>query len=341
METYSLIVVTDATKPVRRFDVPKQKLRRAVQAAGVAALLLTIGMVDYVRVRIDNAELARLRVETTEQRAKIAAFDATVADVESKLSRVAEFERKVRIIANLPGQVATGGEDVEKVGGGGEGGDLEEQSAGPAALDDEELVPEPATGQSVPRLPAEAAAPPAPAEAKAPPAEGGDHVSLLRLEAERLGDVAAGQELSLGQLVAQLEDKHQRLVSSPAIWPTKGWLTSRFGPRISPFTGLRQFHSGIDIAGAFGTDVIAPARGRVSFVGEKGPMGRTLVIDHGYGVRTYFGHTSEIEVRVGQEVERGQVIAKMGSTGRSTGPHLHYSVEVRGKARNPLDFIFD
>jgi murein DD-endopeptidase MepM/ murein hydrolase activator NlpD len=205
------------------------------------------------------------------------------------------------------------------------------------ALDDETLMAEPATGQAVPRHP-EPAESAAPAAAAAP---AGDRVSLLRLEAERLGHVAAGQELSLGALIGQLENKHHHLVSSPAIWPTKGWLTSRFGPRISPFTGLRQFHSGIDIAGAFGTEVIAPARGRVSFVGNKGPLGRTLVIDHGYGVRTHYGHNSDVVVRVGQEVERGQVIAKMGSSGRSTGPHLHYSVEVYGKAKNPLDFIFD
>jgi len=339
MERYSLIVVTDETKPIRRFDIAKRTLVRSLQGVGLAALLLTFGLVDYVRVRMDHAELVRLRVETGEQRARIAAFDSTVSDVESRLARLAEFERKVRTIANLPGQAAAGGEDVEKVGGGdidevggGEGGDLEQGLHGSSALDDEESVAEPATGERVPRQRVGGAASGAP---------GGDRVSLLRVEAERLGHVAAGQELSLGDLIAQLEDKHHHLMSSPAIWPTKGWLTSRFGPRISPFTGLRQFHSGIDIAGEAGTPVIAPARGRISFVGDKGPLGRAIVIDHGYGVRTHYGHNSEITVRVGQEIERGQVIAKLGSTGRSTGPHLHYGVEVRGRAMNPLDFIFD
>ena len=333
MERYSLIVVTDETKPIRRFDIPKRTLKRSLQAAGLVALLLSFGLVDYVRVRMDHAELVRLRVETGEQRARIAKFDSTVSEVESRLARLAEFERKVRTIANLPGQAAAGGEDVEKVGDG-EGGDLEEDLQGSNTLDDEELVAEPATGDPVPRQSAGGAA----ARTGAP---GDDRVSLLRLEAERLGHVAAGQELSLGELIAQLEDKHHHLISSPAIWPTKGWLTSRFGQRISPFTGLRQFHSGIDIAGEMGTPVIAPARGRVSFVGDKGPLGRAIVIEHGYGVRTHFGHNSEITVRVGQEVERGQVIAKLGSTGRSTGPHLHYGVEVKGRSMNPLDFIFD
>ena len=335
MERYSLILVTDVTKPIRRFDVAKRTLVRGAQAAGLFALLLTFGMVDYVRVRMEHAELVRLRVETTQQRERIATFDAAVSDVQSKLGRLAEFERKVRTIANLPGQAATGGEDVEQVGGGDEGGDLGAASKGSGGLDDEEVAPDPALGSAVPRAPA----PERPAAAKA--AASGDRVSLLRVEAERLGHVAAGQELSLGELVAALEDKHQHLISSPAIWPAKGWLTSRWGPRISPFTGLRQFHAGIDIAGEMGTDVIAPAHGRVTFVGDKGPLGKTIVIDHGYGVRTHFGHNSEITVRVGQEVERGQVIAKLGSSGRSTGPHLHYAVEVNGKGVNPLDFILD
>lgn len=334
MQRYSLIVVTDETKPIRRFDVARRTLVRAAQGLGLAALLLAFGLVDYVRVRMNHAELLRLRVETAEQRAKIQSFDSTVSEVESRLARLAEFERKVRTIANLPGQAATGGEDIEQVGGGGEGGDLAEAMDDSTALDDEEPAGEPATGDPVPRQ--RAARPRATGGA-----QGDERVSLLRQEAERLGHVAAGQELSLGGLIAQLEDKHHHLVSSPAIWPTKGWLTSRFGNRISPFTGLRQFHSGIDIAGQHGTAVIAPARGRVSFVGEKGPLGKTIILEHGYGVRTHYGHNSEITVRVGQEVDRGQVIAKLGNSGRSTGPHLHYSVEVRGRAMNPLDFIFD
>jgi murein DD-endopeptidase MepM/ murein hydrolase activator NlpD len=310
--------------------VARRTLVRAVQAAGLVALLLTFGLVDYVRVRMNHAELLRLRVETAEQREKIASFDNTVAGVQARLARLAEFERKVRTIANLPGQAASGGEDVEQVGGG-EGGDLDQASQ---SMDDEGQVAEPALGDVVPRQPA--SAPPA---ASAKPQ--GERVSLLRAEAERLGHVAAGRELTLGELIAQLEDKHHHLVSSPAIWPTRGWLTSRFGNRISPFTGLRQFHSGIDIAGQFGTPIIAPARGRVSFVGDKGPLGRTLVIEHGYGVRTHYGHNSEVLVRVGEEVDRGQVVAKLGNSGRSTGPHLHYGVEVKGRAVNPLDFIFD
>jgi murein DD-endopeptidase MepM/ murein hydrolase activator NlpD len=86
---------------------------------------------------------------------------------------------------------------------------------------------------------------------------------------------------------------------------------------------------------------VAPAHGRVVFAGKRGPLGNSLIIDHGYGIRTQYGHTEKILVKKGQEVERGDKIALMGNTGRSTGPHLHYVVQVDGKTRNPLDYIFD
>jgi murein DD-endopeptidase MepM/ murein hydrolase activator NlpD len=326
MDRYSLIVVTDETAPIRRFDVRKQMVRRALWGAAVAALLLVLGLVDYVRVRVDHGELQALRGETAEQRQRIAEFERTLADVNGRLVRLDEFERKVRIIANLPGSAATGGSEIVEVGSS-RGGDLDAPEAEPTEV--------PAPGPEMAPAPAEAASGAPARESPAP------RVSLLRQEAERLGVIAASQEASLGDLVAALEAKRLRLASSPAIWPTRGWLTSRFGPRVSPFTGRRQFHAGIDIAGARGTEVVAPARGRVAFVGDRGPLGRSLIIDHGYGVRTLYGHTEKIHVKRGQEVERGERIAELGNSGRSTGPHLHYVVEVDGKARNPLDYIFD
>ena len=156
-----------------------------------------------------------------------------------------------------------------------------------------------------------------------------------------MADGASTRADSLDVLLKQLADKRQRLISMPSIWPAKGWLTSRYGARVSPFTGKRQMHAGIDIAAASGTSIYAPARGRVTFSGRKGPLGNTVVLDHGFGVKTVYGHTKEIHVSTGETVERGQEIAAIGSTGRSTGPHLHYVVEVDGKTADPLNYIFD
>jgi murein DD-endopeptidase MepM/ murein hydrolase activator NlpD len=163
----------------------------------------------------------------------------------------------------------------------------------------------------------------------------------MHRDARHLGEIASRQKISMEKLANQLESKRDHLASMPAIWPTEGWLTSRFGSRISPFTNRKQFHAGIDIAGQRGTDVIAPARGKVVFSGARGPLGKSVIIDHGYGIRTHYGHTDDLFVDRGEEVERGQRIAALGNSGRSTGPHLHYVVEVSGKAVNPLDYIFD
>ncbi len=330
MDNYSLIVVSDGTSPIRRLDVPKRSLRRAMVAAAVAALVMLAVVVDYVRVRIEHAEVGRLRELTQAQKSRIDGFEASVGTLEEKLSAVAEFERKVRVIANLPGSAAAGGADVAEVGPG-----ETEVLAPDGQGGEEELVP----GAFEPRDRDGARGSVGTAGPGA--ARKGDRVGFLAREAERLGLVADARALSLKELVDQLEDKHQRLASSPAIWPAHGWLTSRFGPRISPFTGRRQFHGGIDISGARGTEVVAPADGRVEFVGNRGPLGNALMIDHGFGIRTQYGHNDKILVKRGDVVARGQVIARLGNTGRSTGPHVHYSVEVNGKAVDPIDYIFD
>ena len=338
MERYSLIVVTDETSPIRRFDIRKDFVQRAAWGAAIAVCLLLVGGVDYVRVRSDQSELQRLRVANAEQRERIDQFGEILSEVEANLVRLQGFERKVRIIANLPGSVATGGDDVTKVGSA-TTGDLEAAAEGrqPLAAPGETNGAGPLPAEETDEVERHSAA----AGVGGDEAPVVDRVSVLQRDARRLGRIAEERELSLAKLLDGLEGKRRHLASTPAIWPAKGWMTSRFGNRISPFTGGRQFHGGIDIAGARGTDVIAPARGRVTYAGDRGPLGRSVTIDHGYGIRTVYGHNDELFVKRGQEIERGQVIAALGSSGRSTGPHLHYVVEVSGKAVNPLNYIFD
>ncbi len=324
MECYSIIVVAEETAPVRRYEIRKGFVRRLVWCAGIGAVLLTVCLGDYIRVRIAHSELDRLRVEVARQRGQIESFDATLNGVRSTLANIGEFERKVRIIANLPGSAATGGEEVAEVG-----------------VDSSE--PEPQLGGSGVAAPVEAPLPDAASERHSRIEVGSDESLIVARQrgAEQVGELASIQERSLAELAERLESKRAHLASTPAIWPTKGWLTSRFGTRISPFTNQKQFHAGIDIAGERGTDVVAPAQGRVVFSGNRGPLGKSLIIDHGYGVRTQYGHGDDLYVKTGEAVQRGQRIAALGNSGRSTGPHLHYVVEVKGKAVNPLDYIFD
>ena len=131
------------------------------------------------------------------------------------------------------------------------------------------------------------------------------------------------------------------LAAVPSRWPIRGAVNSEFGRRRSPWSEGSEFHDGLDIAAGFGTPVKAPAPGTVVFADVKGNYGRTVILDHGGEVKTLFGHLEKIEVAPGQRVDRGQRIAQSGSTGRSTGPHLHYEILVRGRAMNPRTFLWE
>jgi len=170
------------------------------------------------------------------------------------------------------------------------------------------------------------------------------HSGLIREMHQQVTQTKVAAEkhaLDFEQLIKQLEQKRNMLASTPSIRPVNGWITSGFGNRISPFTGQKEFHSGLDISNAPGTKIIAPANGRVSVAAEKLYIGNLVVIDHDHGRVTQYGHLKEILVNPGQEVKRGDVIGLVGNTGRSTGPHLHYEVLINGTPVNPLKYILN
>jgi murein DD-endopeptidase MepM/ murein hydrolase activator NlpD len=137
------------------------------------------------------------------------------------------------------------------------------------------------------------------------------------------------------------QDQKVLLASTPSIWPVSGYLSASFGNRLDPFTGLKDFHSGIDISTPLGTKVQAPADGLVISAHAQGGYGNALVVDHGFGIQTRYAHLAGFNARPGQRVRRGDVLGFVGSTGKSTAPHLHYEVWVRDQAQNPIQFILD
>lgn len=143
------------------------------------------------------------------------------------------------------------------------------------------------------------------------------------------------------QLTGIFEQRRSLLATTPSIWPVRGYLSDGFGNRTDPFTGQRDFHPGLDISAPLGTKVQAPADGTVVFVGVKGGYGNAITVDHGRGIMTHYGHLDAFNVRVGQAVRRGSIIGFVGSTGRSTAPHLHYEVWLNGSNQNPLQYILD
>jgi murein DD-endopeptidase MepM/ murein hydrolase activator NlpD len=156
-----------------------------------------------------------------------------------------------------------------------------------------------------------------------------------------LGQEITSRERSLRELKAYLEEKAALLAATPTILPVKGLVTAGYGYRKSPFTGGREFHEGLDIAAPYGTPILATADGVVTFAGPLAAYGNVVFLDHGRGFATFYGHNATNRVREGQRVHRGDVVAYIGTTGRTTGPHVHYELHINGSISNPLKYVID
>ncbi len=165
----------------------------------------------------------------------------------------------------------------------------------------------------------------------------------MQQELRKMREVIPAQREGMETLEESVREYNEMVAATPNIWPLadngNSYISSGFGSRRDPFTGRQAFHEGVDIAVWYGTPVLATAEGVVTYAGWRTGYGYTVDIDHGYGFKTRYAHNGEVLVSVGQEVKRGDVIAKSGNSGRSTGPHLHYEVHVNGVPKNPLEFI--
>jgi murein DD-endopeptidase MepM/ murein hydrolase activator NlpD len=318
----TLLVMSGETAPVRRVHLRRVWFKRGAIGLGVFALALSAALVDYVRLRADVIDVERMRAENARQRDELEALNGRVGGIVQEFEALRELERKVRVIANLPASTPEARVPNNAGQGGAEDTDAADDAA---ALSPVSPAPAPAHETTHALDPADLRA----------------AIERIERRAHTLATLLPEQRESLEELLGGLEDRREQLAATPSIWPTSGWVTSGYGTRVSPFTGRRQFHAGIDIAADFGTRIVAPASGRVVFAGRKGAFGRVVEIDHGFGIRTLYGHTDEVFVRAGQRVERGTRIASVGSSGRSTGPHLHYQVKVGGRTVNPGDYIFE
>lgn len=160
-------------------------------------------------------------------------------------------------------------------------------------------------------------------------------------ELDRLTESVMEEGSNLRALDRVMARAGKLLASLPSRWPVRGDINSEFGSRFSPWSAGREFHGGIDIAARSGTSVHAPAGGTVAFAGSHPEYGLTVVIDHGQDIRTVYGHLSHIAGKQGQKVERGALVGLTGNTGRSSGPHLHYEIQVRGRSVNPRAYLWD
>jgi len=303
----SFFILSNTGSPVKQFSVSKTLLRILGVLITVCLVLSIYAVYDYYTIKTNSGDNRKLQAtifhqedEIAGQRMQIQKFAHEIADLKSELVGLNDFEKKIRIIAN-----------IEKT------------------ADQDSLF---GVGGSIPED----------LDTKVPLTE--KHNSLMReihKQTRQLDIASIRQREGFESLLNFLQDQRNLLSSTPAIRPTKGWVTSGFGYRKSPFTGLREFHKGLDIATRKGMPVIATADGIVSFTGAKGLMGRVVAIDHGHGMVTRFGHLEKIVTKRGQAVKRGDVIGHVGVSGRTTGPHVHYEVRLNGIPVSPTKYILN
>jgi murein DD-endopeptidase MepM/ murein hydrolase activator NlpD len=334
-DSYTVVIFRGSTAKPLRFNFPRKFVQKAL-IVGLVLLVADLLVISHYIVRTGEVwELAAFRSEALSARTQTAAFSTAVDDLRRRLTAMREINQRLRVMLGIeevkPGDLMNGqGGDAEPMGESADGG-TEDSTSGPG----EKAFSNPVldsgkTESGVGRLSS------IPEDA---PQE--QLVSRVRDEIERLTVEATIQERTLQELSQAAEQRSSHWASTPSIWPVRGWVTSGFGPRTSPFTEKPGWHDGLDIGAAPNAPIQAPAAGRVIMTGYDGKMGNLVRLDHGYGIETVYGHLAKSLVKEGQRVKRGDVIALVGSTGLSTGPHLHYMVKVNGQAIDPNKYILD
>lgn len=256
---------------------------------------------DYYRIKQNLPDVKRLQKENLAQRTEIMGFTERLEQFRTEMEKLGQFNHKLKVVLGLETS------DPEQ-----------ERFDGKGGSSSEAMQPKWALLRQLNR-----------------------QMEAMRRELHDLSHEARLSEQTQQELQAFLESRKSVLAATPSIWPAKGWVTSGYGMRRSPFTGKREFHRGLDIANRYRTPIMSPADGIVAKVGRESGYGRVIEISHGYGLKTRFAHLRRAMVKPGQLVKRGQVIAQMGNSGRSTGTHLHYEVWLNGKTVNPYSYILD
>ncbi len=306
---YSVTVVAEgANEPWKRFVVSNRRIRRQAILVGVGLLLL-VSLPAIVVGVVYGRRAADQRAENLALSQRLESLDQRIVEAEDALARVQDYDTKIRKLTQADEGVRPFGigplQDLELE-------TLLEESR-QATLPDGAALSGIETG-----------------------AEG-----YLESRLDGLATAIDAEEVSLQDVRGYLVNREGLLHAYPTAWPADGWVTSRYGWRRSPLPGAQTFHTGVDVAASYGTPIRAAGDGVVISSAYREAYGYTVEIDHGYGLGTLYAHNSRLLVREGDQVKRGDVIARMGSTGRATGPHLHFEVHRDGVPVNPALYLID
>ena len=295
------MLVRGGTARVRQYSLPKLWVKRLAVGGCVFGLFLVVASAFFIADTGARARAAMLETENSLLKAEMASIETRVADLDREMATLAERDDRVRALAGLMGI----DQEVLEVGIGGPG------------------LETPGVGTLWPMDP-----------------EASEAAYAIRYDVAYLLRRAELLNNSFGEVEASLEDQRELLAATPSIPPVMGHVSSHYTySRANPVTGVTSPHLAMDIVARWGTPFVATAPGRVIFAGRKDGYGNMIEIDHGRGLRTRYGHASKLHARVGQRVQRGEVIGEVGSSGSSTGSHVHYEVHSSGRPVNPSNYI--
>ncbi|MFN7685429.1 MAG: peptidoglycan DD-metalloendopeptidase family protein [Oligoflexia bacterium] len=314
---YTLMIIPERTSQVMRWLVPGWLVKTAAIAGVFLGAVAVIMLLDYWYVMSQISENKELRIENRKLKQQVQVFESRIGTVEDTMERIRTFSMRLKVITNL--------EDRDKL--------IESlnQNLPEANANIDVRYAQSAQPQNT-----------LPNSAKNP-----ENIRLARDQASwdlRFASLSQQASLLEQQLQNQYEllaDRKAFLNALPTRKPAVGYFTSGFGIRRSPYGGREKMHEGLDIANYPGTAIRATAEGTVAFAGAKAGYGQTVILDHGYGLETWYAHNRRIHVKQGQRVRRGELISQLGNSGRSTGPHLHYEVRINGTPVDPLSYILE
>lgn len=333
-DAYTVVIFRGSTAKPLRFSFPRKFVRKLL-IVGAILLVADLLVISHYVIRTGQVwELSAFRDEAMSARQQTVAFSTAVDDLKKRLTSMKEVNQRLRVMLGI---------DTPKTGDqvNGRGGEETPLPEGSSFIPAEKAI---AVGVGAQQLSAVSGVL---TDGQTNQARGVgelDEQQLVKAVKEGIAWLSKEtdtQEQSLQELSLAAEQKSSRWAATPSIWPVKGWVTSGFGPRVSPFTEKPAWHDGLDIGAAANAPVQAPAQGRVTSVGFDPKLGNVVKLDHGFGIETLYGHLAKVVVKEGQRVRRGDVVGLVGSTGLATGPHLHYMVKVNGQTFDPTRYILD
>jgi len=324
----TLYFVSSNESETKKLSLPVAYFKISLFFVGLFAVLLMAGFIDYFGLLAQSLENKKLKLENIELKNQFQVVEAKLDSLQSAMDRVTNVSNKLKLITDV--QLKDRPEKLNFPAAQVVGSRLDDPNPRMSLEDMEKDDPVIETETPLNPMKGEVASEKSTA----------NYASLVIRIDQAVKDSNL-KEQSVIELWELLSDRQSLLAATPSIQPARGSIGSRFGYRIDPINGRQKMHAGLDITAPPGTPVRAPADGIVSFAGWDDQFGKLVSVDHGYGVLTRYAHNSQIFVQVGQKVSRYDVIAAVGSTGRSTGPHLHYEVRVNGIAVNPANYVLD